>query len=458
MKKINKIRMIDRIKELLKNGQVVNIKALSRDLQIDRKTVRKYLRILTNNPELKSYDFKRKYKKPSKNFLLQIEHIIEERIKSYKEKTNGTKPSIFSIYEHLLEYLPSKLEISKTEVKNKISYSTFKSFLKENYDYSSRAIKPPKKIIKETYPGKILEIDWAENVIIYTKEEGKLKINILVVKLSYSRYMKLFISYEKSTQTVLKLLVSALVEFKGSPLYLVCDNMKSIVSKNQNHLNKKPILEKHWNEFERDFGVEVVPCDPSSPEQKAKVESAVRIAKKIKAWTGVIENRNHLIEILKNIECKYNNCENGVGFKPIQSFLKQELHTLQPLPNKKIIESYLNSKETRIVKNDYKIAFLSNYYYLPPSYLNEYVQIYQNGSNVHIEHNGTIIATYENSLKVGKHYFTSAEIHSEILKYEFLKRGDNISEEAIRKMAKETVESLDLQYKLKVFNQKNQEN
>ncbi|WP_044891267.1 DeoR family transcriptional regulator [Malacoplasma penetrans] len=77
MKKINKIRMIDKIKELLKNQQVVNIKALSRDLQIDRKTVRKYLRILSNNPELKSCDFKRKYKKPSKNFLSQIEHIIE---------------------------------------------------------------------------------------------------------------------------------------------------------------------------------------------------------------------------------------------------------------------------------------------------------------------------------------------------------------------------------------------
>ncbi|CRH70800.1 Transposase and inactivated derivatives [Chlamydia trachomatis] len=90
-----------------------------------------------------------------------------------------------------------------------------------------------------------MEIDWAENIVIHTKEDGKLKINILVTKFSYSRYMKLFVSYEKSSQTVLKFLVSALAEFQGSPLYLVCDNMKSIISKNQNYLNKKPILEKH---------------------------------------------------------------------------------------------------------------------------------------------------------------------------------------------------------------------
>lgn len=454
MKKVNKLIMIEKIKELIRSNEKINIKGISRELDIDRKTVRKYWNILNENPNIKSSDIKRKYDKPAKDFLLSIKDVIDDRIEACKNKQNGTKSSIYSIYEYLIITLQKTLKMTEDELKSKMSYSTLKSFIKEKYDYPPKSTKD-KNVFKESYPGKVVEIDWAENVVIYTEKEGKLKINILEVKLSFSRYIKLFISYEKSAQTLLKMVIFALIKMQGCPQYLVCDNMKSIIAKNQNFLHKKPILEKHWQNFTRDFGIEITPCHPFSPEQKGKVESDIRIAKKIKVWSGKIKDKNHLIEVLQIIEDRYNSKLNGVGIVPIDAFLQVEKQFLQKLPNKKIIETYLHSKETRLVNNDYKIAFLSNFYYVSPRYLNQYVQIYQKNSNVYIEHNGNIIATYPNEIRVWKHNFTTFETHLEILKFEFAKRGDDIPEETIKRMAKETVESLDIQYKLKVQNHKN---
>ena len=429
---IRKFWMINELKKLINSNEKINLSALERKWKITRKTISKYKNIVLNNPEIEYEELKRKYSKPKTSFLENYENFFKERIDHYENYLNGSKPSILAIYRIFINHISKIKNKSYEETRKQINYSTFKKFLREKYKYTSFKKHISKISLKETLPGENVEIDWAENIKITFKDKSISYINILVIKLSFSRKISLHIIYDKKIQTTLKMIIFGLIKFKGVPKNLICDDMKSIIYKN-NGYNKEPILTQEFKNFSKDFNINIKPCDPYTPQQKGKVESVVKIAKQIKAFSRLLESKEELIKQLHNIENEYNNSiSNANGLKPNEVFQKEENKHLNSLPNEFVINSYINTVEYRRVKKDCTILFLSNFYYLSPNYINKDVEIWKENNTIFISYNNRIIKEYTH-LKTYKHKYVDLSTQIEILKNQYTKENKKIDDLEIQR-------------------------
>lgn len=442
-----KLMLIEQLKEKIKNNEKINLSELERTFGITRKTIRKYRDKILGNKDFELEQ--RKYKKPKISVIIKHQDFINSRINHYNSKSiNGSKPSMYAIYSVFKEYLVNEEKTNFKDVSKLVSFSTFRKYLSEKHNYTSFKTKTPRICVKESLPGEFIEIDWKENVIISLRNGKQVKFNILVAKLPFSRKISLHLTFDRKTQSTLKMIIFALVKLKGVPRTLICDNMKTIIEKNRGS-NKDPILNKDFVDFTKDFNINIKPCTPYTPQQKGKVESIMRVVNRLKAYSGLIDDPFELVKILKIIEEEYNNSiSDANGLVPNMIFEKAEQSTLQKLPHKELINSYLNTKEFRTVKKDCSVSFLSNKFYVSPEYIEKDVVIWKEKETIFISYNNKIIKEYD-GVVVLKHKFVDLDTQVEILKYEYEMMGYEIDMDKIIEIAKRTLKSIDIQYKLK---------
>lgn len=355
---------------------------------------------------------------------------------------------MFAIYNMFKNYCCEKENILKNDFEKIVSFATFRKFLKRNYKYTSFKTTPPKICFKETLPGEYVEIDWKENMKLTFKDGSYKTINVLILKLPFSRKISLHLTFDRKVKTIMKAIIFGFIKFKGVPKTLVCDNMKTIVIKN-NGFNQTHVINSEFNHFASDFKFSVKPCSPYSPQQKGKVESSVRIINRIKAYSGLINNVQELVELIKELENDYNSSvNNSNGLIPEYVFKTTEQKELQKLPNKDLVDDYLSAKEFKTVKKDCSISYLSNIYYVDPEYINKDVEIWREKDTIYIKYNNKIIKKYEN-VDVLKHKFIDFKTQVNILIYQYQQEGFEINMDEISEKAKNTLKSLDIQYSLK---------
>lgn len=442
----NKMSLFNEIKNLIIKKEEINISKLSKKWNVDRKTVRKYKNKLLKNLDLEYDTIKRKYDKPKTAVFKKHENFIIERIESIKTKTNGSLVSVASLFFAFKRYLERIKE--DQSIITSLKFSTFQKYIKENFNYSSFKTRTNfKTALKESLPAENLEIDWAENVLLYLTNGQHLLVNILILKLSFSRKISFQLTFDKKEDTLIKMIIFSLITWKGVPNNLICDNMKTIVQKNNGY--NKVVLNKKFEAFAKDFGMNVKPCNPNTPQQKGKVEADVKIAKWVKANSGNFKDINEIIQYLKDIENDFNTSLNlSTGLTPNNYFEICEKDRLQKLPNQSVIDSYLNSEENRIVKKNCSISFLSNVFYLDPFYIEKTVQVYKENNTVYIKYDNKIIYQFLVN-QVRNHKFLDLDTQTAILKRVYENQGIEIDEAVIINQAKKTCTVLDIQYKIK---------
>ena len=100
------------------------------------------------------------------------------------------------------------------------------------------------------------------------------------------------------------------------------------------------------------------------------------------------------------------------------------------------------------MKKDCTISFLSNFYYLSSNYINKDVEIWKENNTIFISYNNRIIKEYT-YLKTYKHKYVDLSTQIEILKNQYTKENKKIDDLEIQKQAKQTLASLNIQYKIK---------
>lgn len=102
-------------------------------------------------------------------------------------------------------------------------------------------------------------------------------------------------------------------------------------------------------QFEKDLGIKIRLCKTRSPETKGKVESANRFLSWLIPYDGKFKDESELIQIIEKINNKVNQENNKTTNMPGVVLFKKEKEYLNPLPNKVMLESYIESVETKIV-------------------------------------------------------------------------------------------------------------
>ncbi|RKD21933.1 Integrase core domain-containing protein [Caminicella sporogenes DSM 14501] len=178
------------------------------------------------------------------------------------------------------------------------------------------------------------------------------------------------------------------------PKRLLTDNMSSIVN-----VKTKKFTEE-FRQFSKDFNFTPEKCNVRSPQTKGKVESANRFISRLVPYNYEFENEEELIEIINRLSDEVNNEINQTtGVKPIM-LIKKEKEYLSPLPNKEIIESYLNYMKPTTIHNDSMIYYKGKRYSAAHKFINKILKVRELDNKLYIYNNTDLIRIHPLTQKI----------------------------------------------------------
>lgn len=353
----------------------VNITVLSKRLNYDRKTIRKYLLQPTSPSRL------RHYSKSSK-------------LDPYKE--------------HISERLSQFPLLSSIRLFEEIQHQGYTGGYTIVKDYI-RIVRPISTILPEvryeTKPGVQAQVDWSD--CIYVQPDGtQKKVFCFSMILGYSRMR--FVEFTTSTDLTTFLICHqhAFDCFGGLTQEILYDNMKVVVIK-----RKYPSTDSEFNpvfaDFRDHYGFKAYLCRPYRAKTKGKIERAIRYIKDNFVYGRVFTSISDLNIQARQWMEKVNHQEHGTTFeKPSERFKNEQLHSVQSIP------PYLvKQREERKISKDCYVSLYGNRYSVPWQYARREAVIEVIEKRIQIEVDGLVIA--EHILLEGKHESSRTKEHFE---------------------------------------------
>ncbi len=251
--------------------------------------------------------------------------------------------------------------------------------------------------------GEKLFIDFTgKKLHIVDKETGEIKpVEVFVAILPSSQHTYVRACYTQQKEELLDCLNHTLRFYGGVPQAIICDNLKSAVSKAHKY---EAVINQSLKDFGLHYGCVIDPTRPYSPQDKALVEGAVkltyqRIYYPLQDMTFfTLEDLNHeihrLLETYNDIKFQRMNCSRK------ELFLSTEKHTLHPLPL-----SFYELKEFRKAKvqrmGHIYLSADKHHYSVPYRYVGQNVEVQYNHSAVEVFYEDSRIATHKRKNHAG---------------------------------------------------------
>ena len=207
---VNELSNLPKLRMIMEAQQMKpNFSSLSRELQVDRRTVKKYYNGFTN-PKTKA----RKSKIDSLRPIIQ-ELLSDDTLQTFYYKAN------------LWRYLVENHDLAISEFNFRKYISNHQEF--QQYFNKSHSIPKQTALLRfETKPGEQLQIDWKED-IRFTTSDGEIhSLNVFVGVLGYSRYSVYLLTLNRKQETLFHALDSLFEKLGGVPKTVISDNMKTI--------------------------------------------------------------------------------------------------------------------------------------------------------------------------------------------------------------------------------------
>ena len=318
------------IKTLFEKGY--NKTQIADMLEVDRKTIRKYLK----NPD-KDYQLE---KKPHPSMLDEHRDFI---VASIKKELSGQR-----IFQDL-----------QTDVGFEGSYSTVRDYIRK-----IKGTQQAVYMVMTALPGEEGQVDFG--YIGTLKVGGKRKKAwVFVMTLSFSRYMFVRIVFDQCVKTFISCHLDAFKYFGGVPETVIIDNLKAGILKANFY---EPIIQRTYAAFAAYYGFYAQPSRVYTPTDKGKVERAVDYVKencfKARDFKDEAEAIAFLAKWLTDIANK--RIHGTTKKRPVELFQNQEQEKLQPLNTKDFIFS---DSAVGTVNNNCHLAYKGNYYSAPFQYI-----------------------------------------------------------------------------------------
>jgi len=397
MNKFNELKQ--ELMILKTNGIKPNYSKLGRTYGLDRRTVKKY-------------DNGYKGKPANRNKESRLDKFKEE----IKVKVNLPDSNVSSAYQFFDE---NYSDIG--------TYSNFYKYVKKNKLIENKNNNCHLRY--ETDYGKQLQFDWKEDIKMFNKYGELFEFNIFSSTLSASRFHIFVYSKNKTRIDVQRCLTITFQYIGGVTDETLTDNMSSIV----NTKDKK--FYKEFISFSKDFGFNPKKCKPRHPYTKGKDESCNRFINWLVPYNGEFETEEDLIKIIEKINIKVNQQKNKTtGVSPILLFQKEKEY-LKPLPNNKIINSYLYDNINVKVSNESLFYYKGSKYSVPIKFINKSLNIKDENNKLYVYYNKELITIHEKS----DNYINYKEEHYTEGLMNILKNKEN---DEIEELAKKNLELL----------------
>ena len=369
--KIEKLEDLYKLKPFMESANLkINKSQIARELDVDRRTVDKYIN-----------GFHKSKHRTSSNCLTPYKAIIRELLSDENEQ-------VFYYRRVLWQYLCDNHGYHG-------AYSNFCYYLSREPEFAAyfRKRLPAKSeayIRYETPVGKQAQLDWKESLRLLTTDLGWVEVNIFVLLLSFSRYRVYRMVPTKSQDVLFFCLDDAFTVFGGVPEEIVTDNMKTIMDQPRTRGSKGKINIR-FQQFADDYGFRVQPCIAATPKTKGKVESPMRILDELRAYNGRLTYLG-FVELLAKINDRENSkVHPGTGKIPLM-YLKKEKDSFGPLPQQTIRNPYQLVDHKVRIDNASLFHYRGKQYSVPPEYIGKSVTLQVYDDYIHVYCNMKLIA------------------------------------------------------------------
>ena len=360
--RIESVNDLYKLKPFLEDGTLkINKSQIARELEVDRRTVDKYINGYTK-PETRNCD-----------------DCITPFYDTIAELLSDKNQQVFYYRKVLWQYLVDNHGFTGV-------YCNFCHYLRkypefDSYFRKSRPSNTNKVTIRyETPMGKQAQLDWKESIPFILSSGETIDVNIFVLLLSYSRFRVYRVSLSKNQEILFSFLDDAFETGK---------------------VNNK------FQQFADDYGFKVQPCIARHPHTKAKVEAPMKILDEIRAYNGKL-NYMKLVELVTRINNRVNAQVNqGTGRIPLMYYNKEKAF-LNSLPADNIRKPYQITTNTVKVNHSSMFNYKSCQYSVPPEYIDKIVSLQVYDGYIHMYCNTEFITIHQLSSKklnyISEHY------------------------------------------------------
>jgi transposase len=210
----------------------------------------------------------------------------------------------------------------------------------------------------ESLPGEQMQIDWGHfGSLLYG--EDKRKLYALVVLEAYSRMLYVEFTHSQNQAALHQGLLNAFTFFGGSPKEILMDNMLTAVIERQGTVVR---FNDALLDFLRIFNITPIACTPAAPNEKGKVESAIKYLRNnfwpLRSFADLTDVQLQVQKWLKDVANV--RIHHTTGQRPVDRFEKVRLNPLpELLPD---CRQVLSLK----VHKDFAVRFDTNAYTVPP--------------------------------------------------------------------------------------------
>lgn len=262
------------------------------------------------------------------------------------------------------------------------------------YSLWSSKVKPSMPIQHKA--GDKMYVDFAGAKLCYVDENtGEIKeAEVFVAILGWSQYAYVEAVPSQSLEDFIAACENALHFFKGVPLGIVPDNLKSAVFKASNY---EPQLNRNFAAFAAHYGTNILPARACRPQDKAHVENMVKLtynriyATLPEKWIASLAQLNE--QIHHRLAVHNDTVLTGKDCSRTDQWLL-ELPTLHPLPAERF--QMRKIKQVTVMKNGH--VFLTedkHYYSVPYELIGKKLTLQYSRNSVELYQNYELIASHK---------------------------------------------------------------
>jgi transposase len=256
---------------------------------------------------------------------------------------------------------------------------------------------------KKVYPAMHIEhkagdkmyIDFAGGTLPYVDTDtGEIReAQVFIAILGWSQYVYIEAIPSQAVEDFIAACENALHFFKGVPLAIVPDNLKSAVIKASKH---EPVLNENFKSFADHYGTTILPARSRKPKDKAHVENMVKIAYQ-KIYTQIPEKQLLGLSELNSHIWKNLHLLNAATLTGKECSRSDQWHleqaTLQALPVNRY--EMRTIKQATVMKNGHVYLTEDQHYYSVPFELI--------GKKINLQYSRTSVEIFHNYEPVAKH-------------------------------------------------------
>ena len=383
----NKATSMSKVRQIIKlYCQQMGKKKIGERLGMSKHTVKLYI------------DYFRSLERTKEDLFQLTDFELNKLFHPPKETpVSGRLKTLFDYFPVMETQLRRRgMTVSKQfEIFNSLHQDSYRetSFYKY-YNQWSKKVNPTMHI--EHKVGDKMYVDYAGETLTYVDTDtGEIRqAQVFVAILGWSQYVYVEAMVSQAVEEFIAACQNALHFFKGVPLAIVPDNLKSAVIKASKY---EPIVNENFKAFSDHYGMSVLPARSRKPQDKAHVENMVKITYQ-NIYTNLPEKQLVTLEALNeqmNRELIKMNDAPLTGKECSRSDQWQmELSALQSLPA--TLYELRKIKQVTVYKNGH--VYLSNdqhYYSVPYELIGKKLKLHFSRSQIELYLDYQLIATHK---------------------------------------------------------------